>query len=508
MKTNLYVLIFALYSFTLGAQVGIGTLTPNGELDVTSSDDGLLIPRVALSATTTVTVITPTTSELVYNTATAADVTPGFYYLSSPTGPWVRLDTSSGAAGWLISGNADIIDGTNFLGTTNNIDVAFRRNNLNAGKIGSSNTSYGVGALSGVTSGDTNTAVGVNALSANTTAIQNTAVGFEALNTNNGLANTAYGFQAGYSNVTANRNVAIGFQALLNNRSNDNTALGFQAMQALSSQNSIFNVALGFQAMQNSNGTVPNPVVGNTFVGRHAGLNSSGDNCVGVGMSALGRGVNTGDNNIAIGVSALEDNTNGTENTVIGTLSSWRSTIGSGNTVIGYSAGSTLSTGSNNVLIGRNAEPSSATANNEIVIGAGTAGSGNAYVNAPGWNFSSDRRLKENILDSELGLKFINSIRPVSYYRKDDTDKKIEFGFIAQELDRSLETAGIFNSGIIGERADGILTVRYNEFLPITIKAVQEQQELIEDLQRENAELIKTNEEILKRLEALEKKLH
>ncbi len=62
------------------SQVGIGTTAPKGALDVTSTTDGLLMPRVALSNTTTATVVTPTTSELVYNTATAGDVTPGFYY--------------------------------------------------------------------------------------------------------------------------------------------------------------------------------------------------------------------------------------------------------------------------------------------------------------------------------------------------------------------------------------------------------------------------------------------
>ncbi len=62
------------------AQVGIGTTTPQGALEITSTTDGLLIPRVALVNTTTATVITPTISEMVYNTATAGDVTPGFYY--------------------------------------------------------------------------------------------------------------------------------------------------------------------------------------------------------------------------------------------------------------------------------------------------------------------------------------------------------------------------------------------------------------------------------------------
>ena len=54
------------------AQVGFGVTTPNGVLDITSADNGLLAPRLALSATNVATVLTPTVSELVYNTFTSA----------------------------------------------------------------------------------------------------------------------------------------------------------------------------------------------------------------------------------------------------------------------------------------------------------------------------------------------------------------------------------------------------------------------------------------------------
>ncbi|MEN9488007.1 MAG: hypothetical protein RL494_272, partial [Bacteroidota bacterium] len=46
--------------------------------------------------------------------------------------------------------------------------------------------------------------------------------------------------------------------------------------------------------------------------------------------------------------------------------------------------------------------------------------------------------------------------------------------------------------------------VRYNDLLPITIKAVQEQQQQIDELKKANVELTKINAEILKRLEKLE----
>ena len=83
--------LFLIPTIETKAQVGIGTTNPSGALDITSTDNGLLIPRVALTNTTTVTVLTGTESELVYNTSNNGSVTPGFYYLSAPGGPWVRL---------------------------------------------------------------------------------------------------------------------------------------------------------------------------------------------------------------------------------------------------------------------------------------------------------------------------------------------------------------------------------------------------------------------------------
>lgn len=79
------------------SQVGIGNTDPQGALDVTSSNNGLLIPRIALSATNIATVITPTVSELVYNTFTSAvgpnQITPGFYYWDGSL--WVSISTSN-----------------------------------------------------------------------------------------------------------------------------------------------------------------------------------------------------------------------------------------------------------------------------------------------------------------------------------------------------------------------------------------------------------------------------
>ena len=88
-------------------KVGIGTTTPNAsaKLDVTSTTQGFLPPRVALTRTTDNTTIkntlgiavTPATGLLIYNTATTTvgtnDVTPGYYYYNGTN--WVQLAIAS-----------------------------------------------------------------------------------------------------------------------------------------------------------------------------------------------------------------------------------------------------------------------------------------------------------------------------------------------------------------------------------------------------------------------------
>ena len=76
------IVLLACLASSASAQTGIGTTNPDASarLDVSSSNKGMLIPRVALSGSTdTATVPNPATSLLVYNTNTAGDVTPGFY---------------------------------------------------------------------------------------------------------------------------------------------------------------------------------------------------------------------------------------------------------------------------------------------------------------------------------------------------------------------------------------------------------------------------------------------
>lgn len=133
---------------TTHAQVGINTTTPNATLEVVGTDSGILIPRVALTATNVAAPITtPTTSELIYNTASAGTgvnaVTPGYYYWNGTI--WVRLNAGTDATtNWSLTGNSGIDPATNFIGTVTNHPLAFRTNDVERMRILSSNGNVGI----------------------------------------------------------------------------------------------------------------------------------------------------------------------------------------------------------------------------------------------------------------------------------------------------------------------------------------------------------------------------
>ncbi len=100
MKRSLGVLfITAFITLQVEAQTGIGTTTPNAsaKLEVASTTQGFLPPRVALTATNVFSPIVGTSSAatglLVYNTASAGtapnNVVPGYYYWNGTI--WVQI---------------------------------------------------------------------------------------------------------------------------------------------------------------------------------------------------------------------------------------------------------------------------------------------------------------------------------------------------------------------------------------------------------------------------------
>ncbi|NQY28434.1 MAG: tail fiber domain-containing protein [Flavobacteriaceae bacterium] len=108
------------------AQVGIGTTTvdPSAELEIYSTDKGVLAPR--MTQVQRITIGTPAEGLLVYQT----DNTIGFWYFDGTV--WT---TFGGGTGWSITGDAGTTPGTNFLGTTDATDLVVKTSNIEAFRI-------------------------------------------------------------------------------------------------------------------------------------------------------------------------------------------------------------------------------------------------------------------------------------------------------------------------------------------------------------------------------------
>ena len=99
-----YVLIIAVLILgQIHAQTGIGTTTPSpsAKLEVASTNQGFLPPRIALTATNSASPISsPANGLMVFNTASAGaspfNVVPGYYYWDGTGQRWVSLSTTVG----------------------------------------------------------------------------------------------------------------------------------------------------------------------------------------------------------------------------------------------------------------------------------------------------------------------------------------------------------------------------------------------------------------------------
>jgi hypothetical protein len=256
---------------------------------------------------------------------------------------------------------------------------------------------------------------------------------------------TALGYNAGL-NSNGNGNTAIGVDALKTSGVSKSTAIGYQALSAVSSYDS--NTAVGYQAM-----SAANPLYGT---------------CTAVGYQAL---QNTTGDNTAFGYQAGNGVTSGSGNTIIGHLA-------------GFS-GTALTTGSTNAYIGYAAKASAAAINNEMVVCCGSGGGtgkgtstgfinpngGGVYQgnNATAWSQTSDRRLKKNIVDNNVGLDAIKSIQVRNFeYRLPEEveeldancaiDKKgVQLGVIAQELQAFLpDCVKQESTGVMGLQSDNL----------------------------------------------------
>lgn len=97
----------------------------------------------------------------------------------------------------------------------------------------------------------------------------------------------------------------------------------------------------------------------------------------------------------------------------------------------------------------------------------------------------SDVKLKENIVDTTPKLDDLKQVRIVNYNLIENPDKKL-LGVIAQELEQIFpnivsETPDLDDEG--NDLGTTTKSVKYSVFVPMLIKAIQEQQALIESQQ-------------------------
>ena len=110
----------------------------------------------------------------------------------------------------------------------------------------------------------------------------------------------------------------------------------------------------------------------------------------------------------------------------------------------------------------------------DFIIRNSSAGVNLDYA-ATSWVSASDENIKENITSLDNVLDKIKNIRCVNYNLKDEEIYKKRLGFIAQDFQNDFEEVTSIDN-------DDILGLRYTETIPILMKAIQEQQTIIEDL--------------------------
>jgi hypothetical protein len=108
---------------------------------------------------------------------------------------------------------------------------------------------------------------------------------------------------------------------------------------------------------------------------------------------------------------------------------------------------------------------------------------------------TSDAREKTDVNDIAYGLNALMQLHPVSFRWKDNPEKGVKLGLIAQELDKVIpevvvkpedpaydETGKNVNEG-------SLYGVYYSDLIPVLIKSIQEQQNTIEQLEHRIIEL-------------------
>ncbi len=491
----IWVLFLSLNShiYAQTGRVGINTDNPKATLEIKTNNntpqptDGVLIPRLNNFPTSH-----PSNDQdgmLIFITGNGAP-TKGFYYWDHTATQWkaiskpgiTKIDDLSDAKSDNDGSNngssifLGIDAGTNDDGTNNqNVGIGYKA--LFTNRTGVNNVATGVDALYSNTTGTNNIATGYRALYHNTVGNDNIATGYQALFNNTiGLNNIASGHRALHKNISGHNNIANGAYALYKNTiGNRNIAIGDSTLLESTSGNK--NIAIGTHALTN---------------------NSTGNHNIATGFKALYNNT-TGVRNIANGHEALFNNTEGVYNIATGSEALHMNKTGHHNVAIGRNA-LYHSTGSNNIGIGYNVQVPNSSGSNQIRLGNEDITYAGVQVN---WTVTSDRHWKSQIRALPYGLNLVKQLKPVDYIRKNNKHNTREIGFIAQDVDQSLQQLGYNDQGLLSKDDKGLMGIRYNDFIPVLTKAIQEQQALIEAQQQQ----MQTQQKEIEALKAMLEKI-
>jgi len=101
-------------------------------------------------------------------------------------------------------------------------------------------------------------------------------------------------------------------------------------------------------------------------------------------------------------------------------------------------------------------------------------GNGNVFAN--GFYYSSDERLKENIVQIDNAISIVESLEGVSFNWKKDGGKSM--GLIAQDVEKILPE-------LVSTDNQGYKSIQYANLVAVLIEAVKEQQKQIDELQEQ-----------------------
>jgi hypothetical protein len=260
------------------------------------------------------------------------------------------------------------------------------------------------------------------------------------------------------------------------------------------------------------------------------GCNSyCGNNSAAIG-SNCGKSTSSGGYNLMMGGYAGSGLTNGGGNMLIGPNSAMNLTSGNNNCFLGVSSGNQQTTQSNNTCLGYYTDCSNGSGTyyaNCTSIGANCRGYttganqmqlGDSTVSVytqSAVNTRSDARDKIDIRNTQLGLGFIEKLRPVDFrwdrredyvdhtidenhhltsvhVPKDGSRARVRFhhGLVAQEVRQVMSELGTDFGGFQDHKVNGgddVLSIGYEEFISPLIRAVQELSQKIKVLEAKYA---------------------